>query len=203
MLEIVDFILHLDKYLSTLAQSYGSFIYFLLFLIIFAETGFVITPILPGDSLLFVVGSFCAVNILDVRIVYPALLVASITGNTINYFIGLKFGRKILENTRLINPKYIEETEKFFAKYGSKAVVISRFLPFFRTFVPFFAGVGKMDVEKYLFYNVLGGLLWITGFIFAGYFFGNIPFVKDNFTLFIYGIIVLTVLPGLIKIVKR
>lgn len=202
-MDIVDFILHIDKYLSVLSQSYGSFIYFLLFFIIFAETGFVITPFLPGDSLLFVVGSFCAVNILDIRIVYPALLIASITGNTINYFIGLKFGRKILENTKLINPKYIEETEKFFAKYGSKAVVLSRFLPFFRTFVPFFAGVGKMEAGKYLFYNVLGGFLWITGFVFAGYFFGNIPFVKNNFTLFIYGIILLTILPGLIKIFKR
>ncbi|MEZ0323690.1 MAG: VTT domain-containing protein [Hydrogenothermaceae bacterium] len=202
-MEILDFILHIDKYFTILIQNYGSYIYFILFFIIFAETGFVVTPFLPGDSLLFIIGSFSATEVIKIKLVYPLLFTASVLGNTVNYFIGLKFGRKILENTNLIKPKYIQETEEFFAKYGSKAVVLSRFLPFFRTFVPFFAGVGKMDTGKFMFYNILGGFLWVTGFVFAGYFFGNIPIVKNNFSLFIYGIIILTVLPGIIKVFRR
>lgn len=203
MIEIFDFILHIDKHLENIAFMYGSFVYLILFFIIFAETGFVITPFLPGDSLLFVVGSFAGVSILDIKIVYPSLLFASILGNTVNYYIGLKFGRKILENTNLIKKEYIEQTEKFFARYGSKAVIISRFLPFFRTFVPFFAGVGKMNSGKFLVYNFTGGFLWITSFVFAGYLFGNIPVIKENFSLFIYGIIALTILPVVYKAIKR
>lgn len=203
MIEIFDFILHIDKHLENIAFTYGNFVYLILFFIIFAETGFVITPFLPGDSLLFVVGSFAGVSILDIKIVYPSLLFASILGNTVNYYIGLKFGRKILENTNLIKKEYIEQTEKFFARYGSKAVIISRFLPFFRTFVPFFAGVGKMNSGKFLVYNFTGGFLWITSFVFAGYLFGNIPVIKENFSLFVYGIIALTILPVVYKTIKR
>lgn len=203
MIEIFDFILHIDKHLENIAFMYGGFVYLILFFIIFAETGFVITPFLPGDSLLFVVGSFAGVSILNIKIVYPSLLFASILGNTVNYYIGLKFGRKILENTNLIKKEYIEQTEKFFARYGSKAVIISRFLPFFRTFVPFFAGVGKMNSGKFLVYNFTGGFLWITSFVFAGYLFGNIPVIKENFSLFIYGIIALTILPVVYKAIKR
>lgn len=203
MIEIFDFILHVDKYLEHIAFTYGGFIYFVLFFIIFAETGFVITPFLPGDSLLFVVGSFAGAYFLDIKIVYPSLLIASVLGNTLNYYIGLKFGRRILENTNLVKREYIDQTEKFFAKHGNKAVIISRFLPFFRTFVPFFAGIGKMNSRTFLLYNFIGGFLWITSFVFAGYFLGNIPTIKDNFGLFIYGIIALTVLPVVYKSIRR
>lgn len=137
MIEIFDFILHIDKHLENITSAYGGLIYIILFFIIFAETGFVVTPFLPGDSLLFVVGSFSGASLLDIKIVYPLLLAASILGNTVNYYIGLKLGRKILENTNLIKKEHIDQTERFFAKHGSKAVIISRFLPFFRTFVPF------------------------------------------------------------------
>lgn len=203
MIEIFDFILHIDKHLEHITSVYGNFIYLILFFIIFAETGFVVTPFLPGDSLLFVVGSFAGASLLDIKVLYPSLLVASILGNTVNYYIGLFFGRKILENTNLIKREYIDQTERFFAKHGSKAVIISRFLPFFRTFVPFFAGVGKMDSGKFLLYNFIGGFLWISSFVFAGYFLGNVPAVKENFGLFIYGIIAITALPVVYKTIKR
>lgn len=202
-MEFIDILIHLDKHMANLITAYGSIVYFILFFIVFSETGFVITPFLPGDSLLFVVGSFAGVSMIDIKIIYPLLFLASVAGNTLNYYIGLKFGRKILERTNLINPKYIQETEKFFAKYGSKAVIISRFFPFFRTFVPFFAGVGKMDQGKFMLYNLTGGFLWISSFIFAGYFFGNIPFIKENFTILIYFIIGITILPVLYKAIKR
>ncbi|MCX7738934.1 MAG: VTT domain-containing protein [Hydrogenothermaceae bacterium] len=201
-MEIIEVVLHLDKYLSNLISGYGNLVYFILFMIIFSETGFVVTPFLPGDSLLFVLGSFAGTDTLNILILYPLLLTASILGNTVNYFIGLKFGRKIIQHTNIIKEDYIIQTEKFFAKHGSKAVILSRFLPFFRTFVPFFAGLGKMDTAKFMFYNILGGFLWITSFILAGYFFGNIPIVKENFTLFIYLIIALTVLPVVYKSIK-
>lgn len=203
MIDIVDVLLHIDKYIEGLIGSYGSFIYLILFLVIFSETGFVITPFLPGDSMLFIVGSFAGISLLDIKILYPVLLFASILGNTLNFFIGLKFGRKIIESTNLIKDEYIIQTEKFFAKHGSKAVVISRFLPFFRTFVPFFAGLGNMDTSKFLLYNILGGFLWISSFVLTGYFFGNIPFIKENFTTFIYAIIFITVLPVIYKSFKR
>lgn len=202
-MEIFDILIHLDKYLSQLIGSYGSFVYLILFFTIFAETGFVITPFLPGDSLLFVVGSFAGTNLLSIKVLYPSLLLASILGNTINYLIGLRFGRYILQNTKIIKADHITQTERFFAKYGSKAVLLSRFLPFFRTFVPFFAGVGKMDILMYIKYNIAGGFLWVTLFVGAGYLLGNIPFVKENFITFVYLIIVITVLPPIFKIVKR
>lgn len=202
-MEIIEIVLHLDKYLSNLIAEYGSLVYFILFMIIFSETGFVVTPFLPGDSLLFVLGSFAGADALDILILYPLLLTASILGNTLNYFIGLKFGRRIIQSTNIIKEDYIIQTEKFFAKHGSKAVILSRFLPFFRTFVPFFAGLGRMNTATFMLYNILGGFLWITSFLFVGYFFGNIPIIKENFTLSIYLIIAITVLPIVYKSIKR
>lgn len=202
-MEILNFILHIDKYLAILIENYGTLVYLILFFIIFSETGFVITPFLPGDSLLFVLGAFSAVNLLDIKILYPLLLTAAILGNTVNFFIGYYFGEKILRNGKLVKKEYIQQTEEFFQKHGGKAVIISRFLPIFRTFVPFVAGIGKMDTHKFMFYNFIGGFSWITLFLLLGYFTGNIPFVKENITHFIYAIIILSFLPMVIKAIKK
>jgi membrane-associated protein len=205
-LEIFDFILHVDKYLQILINQYGGFVYFVLFFIIFAETGFVITPFLPGDSLLFIVGAFTGSNFLDIKIIYPILLIAAILGNVVNFFIGYYFGEKIIRNgkfKKFIKEKHIKETEVFFQKHGGKAVIISRFLPVFRTFVPFVAGIGKMDIHQFMIYNFIGGFSWISFFIFLGYFTGNIPFIKENITHFIYAIILISLLPAVIKAIKR
>jgi membrane-associated protein len=201
-LEILDFILHIDKYLDLIIQNYGSLVYLILFFIIFAETGFVITPFLPGDSLLFAVGSFAGKGSLNFWTVYFLLLIAAILGNLVNFHIGYYFGNKLIEKN-LVKREYIIQTEKFFQKHGGKAVIISRFLPIFRTFVPFVAGIGKMDKREFFIYNFIGGFLWITIFLTLGYFTGNLPFVKENFSLFIYGIIIISILPAVIKTIKK
>lgn len=199
-MEFLDFILHIDKYLDLIIQQYGSLVYLILFLIIFSETGLVFTPFLPGDSLLFVVGSLAGKGSLNFWIIYFTLFIAAVLGNISNFFIGYFFGKKLV---KYVKKEYIIQTENFFAKHGGKAVVISRFLPIFRTFVPFVAGIGKMDVYKFLFYNFLGGFFWITFFFTLGYFTGNIPFVKENFSFFIYGIIILSILPGALKLIFK
>lgn len=201
-MEFLDFILHIDKYLDLIIQNYGSLIYLILFFIIFAETGFVITPFLPGDSLLFAVGSFAGKGSLNFWTVYFLLLIAAILGNLVNFHIGYYFGNKLIEKN-FVKREYIIQTEKFFQKHGGKAVIISRFLPIFRTFVPFVAGIGKMDKREFFIYNFIGGFLWITLFLTAGYFTGNLPFVKENFSLFIYGIIIISILPAVIKAIKK
>jgi membrane-associated protein len=201
-LEFLDFILHIDKYLDLIIQNYGSLVYLILFFIIFAETGFVITPFLPGDSLLFAVGSFAGKGSLNFWTVYFLLLIAAILGNLVNFHIGYYFGNKLIEKN-LVKREYIIQTEKFFQKHGGKAVIISRFLPIFRTFVPFVAGIGKMDKREFFIYNFIGGFLWITIFLTLGYFTGNLPFVKENFSLFIYGIIIISILPAVIKAIKK
>ena len=201
-MEFLDFILHIDKYLDLIIQNYGSLVYLILFFIIFAETGFVITPFLPGDSLLFVVGSFAGKGSLDFWMIYSLLLAAAILGNIVNFHVGYFFGNKIVEKN-IIKKQYIIQTEKFFQKHGGKAVIISRFLPIFRTFVPFVAGIGKMDKRQFFIYNFIGGFSWITLFLTLGYFTGNLPFVKNNFSLFIYGIIIISILPAVIKAIKR
>ena len=201
-MEILDFILHIDKYLDLIIQNYGSLVYLILFFIIFAETGFVITPFLPGDSLLFVVGSFAGKGSLNFWTVYFLLIIAAILGNLTNFHIGYYFGNKLIEKN-LVKKEYIIQTEKFFQKHGGKAVIISRFLPIFRTFVPFVAGIGKMDKREFFIYNFIGGFLWITLFLTLGYFTGNLPFVKENFSLFIYGIIIISILPAVIKAIKK
>jgi len=205
-LEILDLVLHIDKYLEYIANNYGSLVYLILFLIIFSETGLVVAPFLPGDSLLFVLGTFTGKGILDLKIVYPLLLTAAVLGNVVNFFIGYYFGEKIIRNgkfKKLIKEKHLKETEIFFQKHGGKAVIISRFLPFVRTFVPFVAGIAKMDTNQFMLYNLIGGFLWITFFIFLGYFTGNIPFVKENFSIFIYLIITISFIPVILKTVRK
>jgi len=206
ILEIIDIFLHLDKYLDILAQSYGNWIYLILFFVIFGETGFVITPFLPGDSLLFIVGILSSANILNIYIIYPLLMLAAITGNIVNYNIGKYLGEKILKNNYKIpflTKENILKTKEFYNKHGGKAIVLSRFLPFFRTFVPFVAGIGNMDSKRFNFYNILGAFLWSSLFILGGYFFGNIPIIKENLTIVIYAIILITILPGVIGYIKH
>ena len=197
----VDFILHLDKYLSTIIQNYGALTYVLLFLIIFAETGFVFTPILPGDSLLFAAGTFAAIGSLNVFILFFILAAASILGDTINYFAGKFLGSKAFgKYPKIFKKEYMDKTHKFYEKYGTKTIVLARFVPIVRTFAPFVAGVGKMSYFKFISYNIIGGLLWVALFVFGGYFFGNIPIIRNNFSVVIYIIITLSFAPIAVEI---
>lgn len=198
---LIDFILHLDKHLSAIIQSFGSGTYLLLFLIVFAETGFVVTPFLPGDSLLFAAGAFAALGDLDIVWVFLVLTGAAIIGDSVNYAIGNFFGPKVFhkENARFLKKEYLDKTHQFYEKYGAKTIVIARFVPIVRTFAPFVAGVGQMSYWTFLTYNILGALLWVTVCVFAGYFFGNIPVVKENFTLVIFVIILISILPAIFE----
>lgn len=206
---LVDFILHLDKHLSVIIQNYGSWSYLLLFVIIFSETGFVVTPFLPGDSLLFAVGAFAgafaAVGALKVSWIFVLLATAAIIGDSVNYAIGSFLGPKVFhkEKACFLKKEYLDRTHQFYEKYGAKTIVIARFVPIVRTFAPFVAGVGKMSYGKFLTYNVLGGILWVATFVYGGYFFGNIPIIKKNFTAVIFIIIFLSILPGIIEYLRH
>lgn len=200
-----DYIIHLDRHLNELVQTLGEWSYCVLGCIIFAETGLIVTPFLPGDSLLFIVGTLSALKIFDIKIIIPLLLVAAFLGNTVNYFIGRVIGDKILKskNSWIIKKKYIEQTQVFYEKHGGKAIVFSRFLPIFRTFAPFVAGIGKMTYSKFLLNNLVGAFLWVTVFVLGGYFFGNISFVKQNFTLIIFAVIFVSFLPAIVFYIKN
>lgn len=207
MRQIIDFILHIDVKLFELVTQYGSFTYAILFLIIFAETGFVVTPFLPGDSLLFAAGAIAAKDgiPLDPWVLIVLLSIAAVLGNTVNYYIGFNFGAKLLETGKLpfVKKEYLEKAEAFYAKHGALAIVLGRFLPIIRTFVPFVAGIGKMDWKKYSIYNVVGAVVWITPFTLAGFFFGELPFVQQNFKVIVLAIIVLTALPAAIGVLTQ
>ena len=194
---IVDFILHIDVHLGEIITSYGFLTHLILFGIIFAETGFVVTPFLPGDSLLFAAGAFAALGSLNLWVLLILLSIAAVVGDTVNYWIGHFFGQKIVDNPKVpfVNQKHIDETQVFFEKHGGKTIILARFVPIIRTFAPFVAGVGKMSYGHFIAYNVIGGIVWILGFTLAGYFFGNIPAVQHNFTLVIFAIIIISVLP--------
>jgi len=200
----IDFILHIDKYLIDLINLFGLWIYIILFLIIFCETGFVVTPFLPGDSLLFTSGTLAGIGSMNLYFLFIIFTTAAILGDSTNYFIGYKIGPKVFNQEKSIffNKEYLNKAEKFYEKHGNKAIFLSRFIPIIRTFAPFVAGIGKMNYFKFLLYNVLGGLTWVSLFLFGGYFFGNIPFVKENFSFFIVGIIVISFIPIIIKIIK-
>ena len=203
--DFIDILLHLDKHLAGIIQQYGVWTYLILFLIIFCETGLVVTPILPGDSLLFATGTFTATGSLDLFTTLVLLTVAAILGDTVNYWIGAYIGPKAFqyENSRLFKKEYLIRTHEFYEKHGGKTIIIARFMPIIRTFAPFVAGIGKMTYAKFLLYNVVGGILWIVLFVVGGYFFGNIPFVKKNFTLVILAIIFLSILPGIIEFIRH
>lgn len=203
MLEFfINFFLNLDTELARFVELYGVWVYALLFMIVFAETGLVVTPFLPGDSLLFTAGALAAVNVLDIWIILPLLLVAAIAGDAVNYAVGNYLGPKVFraEATdsfwhRLLNRKHLAEAHRFFERYGGKAVVLGRFVPIVRTFVPFVAGAGSMTYSQFAFYNITGGLLWVGLCCGAGYAFGNVPIVKENFELVVVGIVFVSLLP--------
>ena len=200
----MDVILHLDKYLTVLVDQYGTWIYALLFLVIFCETGFVFTPFLPGDSLLFAVGALAAVGSMNIFILYGLLVLAAVLGDTVNYWIGMYVGPKIFErNIPLLKKEYLLRTEKFYELHGNKTIMLARFIPIIRTFAPFVAGIGKMKYPRFLFYNIIGGFAWITLFLWGGFYFGNIQFIQENFSLVILIIIVLSFIPMILEFIKH
>lgn len=201
--QAVEVFLHLDRHLTAITSQYGTWTYAILFLIIFAETGLVVTPFLPGDSLLFAAGAIAALGGLDVRVLVLLLVVAAILGDTVNYWIGARIGRRAFSgDIRFIKQEYLHRTEHFYEKHGGKTIILARFVPIIRTFAPFVAGVGIMEYRRFLLFNVVGGAVWVTLFTLAGYFFGNLPVVKQNFSLVVLAIIVLSVLPIVIEVVK-
>lgn len=202
---IVDIFMHLDVHLNSIIQTYGTFTYAILFIVIFCETGLVVTPFLPGDSLLFAAGTFAAQGSLDPVILCMLIPAATFCGDNTNYWIGRKIGPKIFhkENVRFLNKKHLERTHQFYDKYGGKTVVIARFMPIIRTFAPFVAGIGKMEYFRFLSYSIGGSILWTVSFVLGGYFFGNIPVVRANFTLAVMAIIFISILPGIIGFIKH
>jgi len=202
---VTDFVLHLDRHLAALIQDYGVFTYLILFLIVFCETGLVVTPILPGDSLLFAVGTFAATGALDLGLVLVLLSVAAVGGDTVNYAIGARVGPRIFrkEGVRFLNREYLDRTHRFYERYGAKTIVIARFVPIVRTFAPFVAGIGRMSYARFLTYNVAGGVGWIASLVLGGYAFGNIPVVRQNFSLVIMAIIVISILPAVVEVLRQ
>lgn len=203
---LIDIVFHLDVYLADLIAVYKHWIYLLLFLIIFCETGLVVAAFLPGDSLLFVTGTLAALstNDLNVHLVALLFIIAAITGDTLNYTIGRKFGERLIMNTnRFIKRKHLEATHQFYDKYGGKTIILARFVPFVRTFAPFVAGMGKMHYERFLSFNVIGALMWVLFLVYTGFFLGNLSIVKNNLQWFIIGIIILSNLPALLELGKK
>jgi len=201
--ESIDFFLHLDVHLAEIIARFGAGAYGILFLIVFCETGLVVTPFLPGDSLLFAAGAFAALGSFELVPLMLLLIVAAIAGDTVNYWIGARIGpRAFSGNVRFLKQEYLVRTTEFYERHGGKTIVLARFIPIVRTFAPFVAGVGRMHYGRFLAYNVIGAVVWVTLFTLAGYFFGNIPAVKENFTLVILVIIALSVLPIVLEVVK-
>lgn len=198
---LISLILHIDKYLNIWIISYGILVYIFLFLIIFIETGLVIMPLLPGDSLLFAAGAFASMGSLNIFLLLFILSLAAILGDSVNYWFGHHFGRSLFkkESAVFFNKKYLAETEKFYHRHGGKTIIIARFIPIIRTFAPFVAGIGAMNYPRFLFFNVIGGICWVSIFVLGGYFFGNIPYVKENFSIVILAIIIISILPILLK----
>lgn len=201
---LVDFVLHLDKHLNEIIQNFGVWTYLILFVIIFLETGLVVTPFLPGDSLLFAAGSFAALGSLNVFVLFVLLSFAAILGDTVNYWIGHYIGpRAFSGNIRFLKVEYLDRTHEFYERHGGKTIILARFIPIIRTFAPFVAGIGAMTYPKFFAYNVVGGVLWVGLFVFGGYYFGNLPFVKENFALVILAIIFISVVPGFIEFFRE
>jgi len=203
--KILHVILHLNLYLGQVAEAYGSWIYLLLFLIIFCETGLVVTPFLPGDALLFTIGTLTALNgPLNLWVILVLLTTAGILGHTVNYWIGNKIGQKLFSNpqSRIFNRKHLEQTHAFYERHGAKTIMLSRFIPLIRTFAPFVAGMGSMSYRKFFAYNVIGALVWVFGIVLLGHFFGNIPYVQKNFSLVILAIVVVSMIPPALEIFR-
>lgn len=202
---IIDFILHIDQHLTDMVNQYGVWIYAILFLIIFCETGLVVTPFLPGDSLLFAAGSLAALGSMNIHVMVVVLIIAAIIGDAVNFTIGKFFGDNLFANpnSKIFKQDYLHKTEAFYAKHGGKTIILARFIPIIRTFAPFVAGMGHMSYGRFLMFNVVGAVAWVSLFAYAGYFFGNLPFIKDNLKLVLLAIIVISVLPMLVEFIKH
>jgi len=205
MIEILmNLIFHLDQYLYILIDTFGIWTYVILFMIIFIETGFVVFPFLPGDSLLFITGALAAANSLNVVWLFILFCIAAILGDTVNYWMGRHIGRKVFrDESKFFKKEYLLESEKFYKKHGAKAIVIARFIPIIRTFAPFVAGIAKMHYKRFVTYNILGGIAWVALFLLPGYYFGNIPIIKDNISIFIIGIIIISLIPPVRSVFKH
>lgn len=204
--QLIDFILHIDRHLVQIVQDYQGWTYAILFLIIFAETGFVVTPFLPGDSLLFAAGAIIAHPESGLNIFFMGILliIAAVLGDMVNYHIGDYIGHKAFSGKyKLLKKEYLEQTQQFYNKHGGKTIIYARFIPIIRTFAPFIAGVGTMSYWKFASFNVIGGIVWVTSFLFLGYFFGGLPVIKNNFTYVVFAIIVISVLPPLYQVMKH
>ena len=200
---LIDVVLHLDRHLVELIRDYGAWVYLVLFLIIFAETGLVVTPFLPGDSLLFVAGTLAAAGGMDIGLLIVLLCIAAILGDSVNYAIGKHVGDRMVKSGRFVRQEHVDRTHAFYEKYGGKTIVIARFVPIVRTFAPFVAGIGKMDYGRFLLFNVTGGVFWVVSLTTAGYFFGNLPVVKDNLSLVVLGIVIASIMPAVIEYVRH
>jgi len=199
----IEIVLHLDKYLGQIIQQYGILTYLLLFFVIFMETGFVITPFLPGDSLIFAAGTLAGMGYLNIWVLYAVFCAAAILGDTVNYWIGHYIGpRAFSGNIRFLKKEYLDRTHAFYEKHGGKTIIIARFIPIIRTFAPFVAGIGAMTYPKFISYNVIGGMAWVALFLFGGYFFGNLPLVQNNFSFVLLAIIFISVLPAIIEFIR-
>lgn len=201
----IDVVLHLDKHLALLLAQYGAWVYLILFLIIFCETGLVVTPFLPGDSLLFVTGALAATGGMDIRLIIPLLIAAALLGDNVNYFVGRLIGHKVFgwEHSRLFNKRAFDKTHAFYERHGGKTIIIARFLPLVRTFAPFVAGIAEMNYGRYLGFCVLGALVWVGSLTLAGYWFGNLPFIKNNLALVIVAIIAISLAPLIIGYIRH
>jgi membrane-associated protein len=201
----IDVILHLDQHLLVLVQDYGAWIYGILFLILFCETGLVVTPFLPGDSLLFVAGAIAGAGSMNVHLLVVLLLAAAVLGDSLNYAIGHYIGPKVFrfDDSWFFKKAYVERTHRFFERHGGKTIVLARFVPIIRTYAPFVAGIGAMDYRRFLLFNMAGAVLWVASLTYAGYFFGNLPAVKNNLSLVILGIIVLSISPGIVELLRH
>lgn len=203
--QFFDILLHLDKHLQALVAAHGAWIYLILFLIVFCETGLVVTPFLPGDSLLFVAGTVAAAGGMDIHLLVVLLIIAAVLGDAVNYSVGHYIGPRMFTHgdSRWLNPKHLQRAHDFYEKYGGKTIIIARFVPIVRTYAPFVAGAASMTYSRFALYNVSGAVLWVVSLGYAGYFFGNLPIIKNNLTLVILGIIFLSILPGIIEILRH
>ena len=200
---VFDIIINLDKYIGSLIQSYGALTYLIMFFVIFSETGFVLFTFFPGDTLLFVAGSFASIGVIKMHWLFILLSLAAVLGDNLNYSIGKYFGEEVLLKKRLVKEKNLIKTKKFFERNGTKTIILARFIPVIRSVAPFVAGVSEMNYKKFFSYNVIGGILWVSLMLSLGYFFGSIPFVRNNFSMIILGIVILSWIPAIIALIKR
>jgi membrane-associated protein len=203
--QLIEFTLHIDRHLSVLCSTYGMWIYAILFLVLFCETGLVVTPFLPGDSLLFVIGSLAAIGALKAEYAIPLLITAVFTGDNTNYWIGRKVGPSVFnhEHSRFFNKEHLHRTHRFYEKHGKVTIILARFFPIIRTFAPFVAGIGRMSYHIFLLFSVMSAILWVTLFVLVGFFFGNVPFIKQNFSLVILALILIPGLPAAIEFIRQ